>query len=313
MVAVFAGELYVATLDTIFKVIDDAEGLRAQPIHTGAGCIAPSSARMTGWGELVWLGRDGLYRLTAQGVSAVTAEIDENFQTYVSKVGTSRAVAVYNPDTREYLCAVTMAGSYPNGVLLAYDGTGVRRQDHGISYRDLCRTKDARRLVLGCGRNMTDDDDNVFVLDHETQQYAPPTKTHRFKSNWLRLDPTGRDKSNIHTIYVGMVEGTHEDVTIRVYTNGRRGTVRKTSIMRAVPADMTQRWDNLVLEAATTLPLPRLFWMAFDCQLQDVDSFAFDLETTSDSETAAYLHLAAFAFDATLLDNKGGRVPRTRA
>lgn len=313
MVAVFGGNLYAATLDTIFRIIDDAEGLRAQPIHTGAGCVAPSSARMTGWGELVWLGRDGLYRLTEQGVSAVSSEIDETFQTYMSRVGLSRAVAAYNPDTREYLCAATLAGGPTNGVLLAYDGNGVRRQEHGISYRGLCCTKDARHLVLGCGRNLTDEDDNVFVLDHETQQYAPPAKTHRFKSSWLRLDPTGRDKANIHTVYVGMVEGTHEDVEIRVYTNGRRGTVRKTSILRAVPADMTQRWDNLTLASTTTLPLPRLFWMAFDCQLQDVDSFAFDLETASDSETAAYLHLAAFAFDATLLDNKGGRVPRARA
>lgn len=313
MVAVFNGELYVATLDTIFNVIDDAEGLRAKPIHTGAGCVAPSSARMTGWGELVWLGRDGLYRLTSQGVSAVSADNDEDFQTYVSRTGASRAVAVYNPDTREYLCAVTMAGAYANGMLLAYDGTGVRRQNHGISYRGLCCTKDARRLVLGCGKNMTDGDDNVFVLDRETQQYAPPTKTHRFKSSWLRLDPTGRDKANIHTIYVGMVESTHTDVTIRTYINGRRGVVRKTGIMRAVPVDTTQRWDNLVLASTTTLPLPRLFWMAYDCQLQDVESFAFDLETPSDSETSAYLHLASFAFDATLLDNKGGRVPRVRA
>lgn len=302
-VATFAGVLYAFTIDTTYKILDDAEGLRAYPVSSADGCVSPSSMCMTGLGELVWLSRDGLCAMQEPDViKKVTDANTDTFQHTLNKARLTRAAAVWDGEMREYLVAVTEAGGAINRLLFAYDGTNVRRQRHGISYTSFCSTRDGRRLVLGCGQTAAGED-NVFVLNRVVANYALPEKTIRFRTNWLRVDRMGMGRFNVNTVYVGFIESQQASVTWRTYANGRRGGAGvQTGTMSLQPVDKLATWE-LTEVGATQLQNPRLYWRKFEPDLRDVDSFAFDLETMN------LLHIAAFAFDVTPTDD-GGRVER---
>jgi len=298
----FAGRLYATTEEDIFSIEEANGGLRARPLSAGTGLVAPSSGAATGLGVFVGLGRDGFWSMdTEEAVRPLSEEIRPLFKR-LNPGMLSRAAAVWNPTTREYLCALPEAGTYGNSLLVAWDGAGWRRQRHGIAYAGLCVTKDWRRYVLAAGRKASEN--QVFVLDHEVASYVPPTKTYAYRSQWLRMDALGRERFNVDSVYVGIVEsGKGTDITWQTWKHNSRDVAIATGTVEMTNAATVEVLDTLVLGTGRTRT-PRLTWKRFDVRIKSVENFAFDLTST------APMHIAAFSFDAYLVDASGARVSR---
>ena len=315
-VASFDGRVFAYTIDTVYEILEGPDGIRSVPVGAGYGCVAPSSVKPTGFGPLIWRGPDGFNAYYA-GKFEHISEDDKPLMVSLSSTYAAQAVAEWCPETNTYMCAVTPGGGLGNNLIVCFGGNGWRREDHGIRYAGLTRTKDMRPggpVVVGCGRKHASADYNVYALNRETRHFAPPTKTYKFRSHWLRMDPTGRDRFTVTTVYVGFVESVaNTKVAWRAYRNMRRDVIvqqqtstQKFALTLAAP-DLAEHLSNIVVGTGK-LRDPRLFWKKFDVKLAGVDSFAFDLEGLESA--GEYLHIAAIAFEAVVVDDKGASVSR---
>ena len=150
-------------------------------------------------------------------------------------------------------------------------------------------------------------------MDHEVGSYTPPAKTYVYRSAWLRMDASGRNRFGVTSIYIGYVETVKgQTMTVKVWQNGSRDTpvgpaaghvVAMTAPALSTGAEVTHVLDTFKLgtDRART---PRLTWKRVDVHIKSCESFAFDLTST------APMHLAAFSFDQMVEDGTGARVSR---
>lgn len=303
--ASFGGYLYAFTEQTVFRIEYDAEGLRKRPVLDGVGAVSPAAIVSTDLGVLVWLGRKTWYSMTLdEKITDIGGDEMPLFKR-LNPVDLSRATAVWNPNTREYVCAVPEAGATGNQLVMAWDGRGWRRQRYGITFSNLCVTKDWRRYVLAAGQRLSNNEHNVWVMDREVYGYEPPTKTYKYKSNWIRRDPTGRLRFNVDTIYVGIIEASNLPVTWRLWRDGSRDTEVASGTLTLYDPDTPTTIGTVVI-GTSKYRTPRLTWFKFDARLIDVQSFAFDLECSE----PAHINLAGFSFDSLTVDPTGARVNR---
>jgi hypothetical protein len=303
--ASFGSYLYAFTEKTVFRIELDAEGLRKRPVIGAVGAVGPGTIVATDMGQLVWLGRKSWYAMDAEERVTKIGESESKLFNRLSPAALSRSVAAWNPTTSEYLCAVPYAGSFGNGLLMAFDGRGWRRQKLGVAIQTLCVTRDWRNYVLAGGRRIDSSENNVWVLDHEVFGYSAPTKTYKYQSGWIRRDPTGRLRFNLDTVYIGIVEASNKPVTWTLWRDGSRDTAVSSGTLTmldpATPAVM-----NTVVIGSGKYQNPRLTWFKFDARLTDTQSFAFDLSC----DEPTYLNIAGFAFDSHVVDGLGARVLR---
>lgn len=304
--AAFNGKLYALTTRTVFRIELDAEGVRAEPVTGGSGTEAPQSVVTTDQGVLVWLGRRNWYGMGVDEAIQRIADAEAPLFKRLNPTALSRAVAVQHPVTREYLCAVPEAGALGNRLIMQWDGQNWRRTRLGLSIETLCVTRDWRSAVLAGGRNEASNQNNVWMLDREVRGYTLPAKTYVYRSAWIRLDPTGRLRFNVDTVYVGFVEASSGSATWQVWKNDSRDdpTPRTGTLRMVDPA--TNDLMNTVVVGSGRYHNPRLTWAKFDVYLTDVRSFAFDLTCTD----PVFMHLAGFSFDAHTVDSAGARVAR---
>lgn len=303
--ASFGSYLYAFTEKTVFRIEFDAEGLRKQPVVGAVGAVGPGTIVATDKGVLVWLGRKGWYAMTADEKVTAIGEEEAPLFKRLNPASLSRATAVWNPTTNEYLCAVPYAGSFGNGLLMAWDGRGWRRQKLGVTVQAMCVTRDWRNYVLAGGRRIGSAENNVWVLDHEVFGYTPPTKTYLYQSAWIRRDPTGRLRFNLDTVYIGIVEASNKPVTWTLWRDGSRDTSVSSGTLSMVDPQ-TSAFMNTAIIGTSKYQNPRLTWFKFDARLKDAQSFAFDLSC----DEPTYLNLAAFSFDSHTVDEQGARVHR---
>ena len=182
------GLLLAFTESCVYSLSDFAN---PTPLTRGIGCTAPRSIQSLRNGTLVWLGRDGFYGMTMTGaVTRVSAAIDKVMRREINRSMLRLAVSTVDAETGEYRCALTPAGSIYNRLLMCFDGTFWRRLDMGIHFADLTTTDDWRQYVVGIGTDVEKESDvtltdgtgteldfsRVFVLGHETKDYAPPSR-----------------------------------------------------------------------------------------------------------------------------------------
>jgi hypothetical protein len=301
----FAGRCYATTETGLYAIeVTESGRLRARPLPSGKGMVAARSGAATDLGVYVGLGRDGFWSMDASEAGTdISDSIRPTFRRLVPGA-LSRAAGVWDPNRREYLCAVPEAGTSGNSLVLAWDGAGWRRRRYGISFSSCCVTKDWRRYVLAGGRRSSED--NVWALDRETG-YNLPAKTYTYKSAWLRMDANGRNRFNVDAVYVGYVESVKgATMTVKVWQNGSRDTTVGPSAghsVEMVAPSTTDVMDALVLGTGKTRT-PRLTWKRIDTRVISAESFAFDLSSTSP------MHIVGFSFDAYLVDSSGARVSR---
>jgi hypothetical protein len=301
--AVFGGKLYAWTGSTMFYVENDAEGVRAQPVPQGRGCEAPQSIDTTDEGLLLWMGQRAWYAMTADEVVTRISDTENKLFFRLNAALLGRAVGRFDPNTRQYICFVPEAGSIGNALGMVWDGRGWRRYRLGLTVETMCITQDWRMYALIGGRNSTEN--NVWALDREVASYTPPTKTYLYRSAWIRLDPTGRTTANYDTVHIGVVEASNRAVTYTVWKDDNRDTSVDTGTLTMVDPSTTELLNTIVIGTGK-FHNPRLTWYRFDTRLIDARSFAFDLSC----DDPTFLELAAFAFDAHIVDPAGARENR---
>lgn len=301
--AVFNGSLLAFTTSNVYAIIEREAGVyESKPLTSGIGCVAPSSIVSTAWGDLIWLGRDGFYSFNGEQVSYISDAIEDRLR-LSNTAKLSRSVAVYNPTTREYVCAVPIPGSNIPNYIFVYDGVGWREQNHNRSYRSLCVTRDDRKYVLAASDY--GNENNVVVLDHETRDYASSIDSFKYRSRWLKIDGSGLTRFNAATIYIGFLESSSAKIRVNAYRNGRLDEIIATGELTLMADDRPGPYSTSVIGTAKALS-PRLFWRRFDMHLRSVDCFAFEL--VGQPADGEYLHIAAFAFDGVVASERGARI-----
>ena len=283
-----------------------------QPLSQGVGCVAPRSIKALGDGTLIWLGRDGFYGMKANTISLLSQEIRNTIKNHVNKVRMRTAVAVIDPVSGEYRCALAPAGETGNTLILTYDGTNWKRQTVGIKIADMCRVDDWRQYLLAVAKDVITDKNDVYLLDRETRSYAPGDRKVVYRSGWIKGDQTGMSLIHVRTMYIGMIDAWNGNATIRFYRNGSWSPVAEMNDVRAIGPDDSSR---IVIDIAggakigsAKTRLPRLFWRQIPVNIENANSWAFEISANYPTK----LHLASFAFDISTVGfgNTKSRIPR---
>ena len=221
-----AGGLYAFTRTSMYRLEIVPEGILFTPIATGVGCAAPQSIRGTQDGGMIWLSPDGFMKLKDGKVFSISAPISRTIRSELSRTRMSQAVAVVDPETGEYRCIVSRAGSSYNDLMLCFGEQGWRRMDLGWDMTAMCTTDDERRLTLiAASPNVVDPSvgypsketekeqatHEVVVFDRErygntdfNNMYDTPESVYR--SAWMRADEVGLTPFNVRTVYIGMLD-----------------------------------------------------------------------------------------------------------
>lgn len=318
-VASHAGYLFAFTENAVYDISNFEV---AAPVAQGVGCAAPRSIKALASGQLIWLARDGFYTMDVnRRITKVSVPIHSMMRTDLNPSRYRKAVAVVEPRSQEYRCAVPLAGKHRNTRMLAYDGTNWRRVELDMTIEDICQTDDYRQYVLFAGTYTTTEageegpvtviHKNVFVADHESLAFEPPARSAFYRSSWIYADATGMSPVHVRSLYLGMVDGSNTTFTIRFYRNGSWDPVIEMTDVLAIGVDDGSRivtdiaGDAILGEAKTHRP--RLFWRMVPVGLENANSWAFEIQV----DYPNHVELAAFAFDqsAASLGNVRGRVP----
>ena len=295
----------------------------------GVGCVAPRSVQGMPDGTLIWLSRDVFYGWHPEkGVVPLSAAIHRLVSTGLAVGSLRNAVAIIDPRSRDYRCAVAKAGEFGNELMLCFDGQGWRKVELGYDITDMCVTDDARRLVLFTGgrtvsrvvetypvfgeeggagfqQTITSPVFDVYVMGHEVATYAPPARAYSYLSAWLRGDDTALKPINVHTLYIGMVDEINESIDINVYSNGSHipdaDSPRK---VKAVGVHVADLLGDLKLGQGAA-HARRLYWRKVPIALDNVNTWAFEI--TSEKP----FHVASFAFQVSFatMGDELGRIP----
>ncbi|MFZ9394267.1 MAG: hypothetical protein ACO28P_09985, partial [Ilumatobacteraceae bacterium] len=305
-VASHMGMLLAFTEGAVYDITPDRDTgnlTTGTTLIQGIGCTAPRSIAALYNGNLIFLGRDGFYSCDPRGrIQLISDDIHKvlNYDMNTSKF--RRAVSVVDPVSREYHCAVPIAGTPHNRITFCYDGQNWRRHDfEKLSIDDITVTEDYRQLVLFVGKTIgaLNPAWNVFVKDRETSNYEVPARTAYYRSGWFFGDDTGSTFLHVRTLYLGMLDSWNDKFTIRFFRNNSWKPVIEMTDVLAIGVDDD---SDVVRDAAGSAIIgearvhePRLFWRMVPVGLENAYSWAFEIE-------AAYptrLNLASVAYDVS--------------
>ena len=100
-------------------------------------------------------------------ITRVSSGIERSLRNDVNRSRMRMSVAVYDPVSGEYRCAVPPAGSVNNSLIYCFDGQNWRRQDLGIHIADWCRLDDWRQYLLALGKEIDTSDVVLGFSEHE--------------------------------------------------------------------------------------------------------------------------------------------------
>lgn len=317
-VASHMGMLLAFTEGAVYDITPDPQTgtlTTGRTLIQGIGCTAPRSISALYNGFLIFLGRDGFYSCDARGsIKLISDDIHKvlNYDMNTSKF--RKAVSVVDPVSREYHCAVPIAGTPENRITFCYDGQNWRRHDfESLSIDDITITEDYRQLVLFVGKTIGSVNPawNVFVKDRETANYEVPARTAYYRSGWFFGDETGSTFLHVRTLYLGMLDSWNDKFTIRFYRNNSWKPVIEMTDVLAIgvddDSDVVRDVAGSAIIGQARVHEPRLFWRMVPVGLENAYSWAFEIE-------AAYptrLNLASVAYDVSAASggNNRGRVP----
>jgi len=152
----------------------------------------------------------------------------------------------------------------------------------------------------------------VFVMDHETRNFVPPTRDYVYRSGWISADSNSMTPVNIRTLYLGMLDAWDGTFEVTFYRNGSwKPIVTMSDVLAVGPDD----GSNIIEDIAGSAELaeasahdPRLFWRQLPVGLENAFTWAFQVKSTYPKR----IHLASFAFDITVatLGQVRGRIPQ---
>lgn len=313
------GRLIAFTERAVYEIVIDPETgspTSAVTLAQGIGCSAPRSIQALPSGLLVWLSRDGFYGADPRGgVKRISDDIHKQLFYDMNTSRYRRAVSCLDPISREYHCAIAPAGEAENRIIFCYDGQNWRRHDfETITIDDICTTDDYRQLVLFAGQEPDPGKTpkrNVYVKDHETSNYTVPARKALYRSGWYFGDQTGSSPLHLRSIYLGMVDAFNEKFTIRFFRNNSwKPFIEMTDVLAIGVDDGSDVVRDVAGSAVigTSSPHePRLFWRMVPAGLENVYSWAFEIEV----DYPTRINIAAISYDQSVATsgNIRGRFP----
>ena len=311
------------------------------PLSKGIGCVAPATIQAMPDGTLIWLGRDGFYALAGGAITRISDPIQETMRYGINRGLMNLATASVDAISGEYRCAIARPGTSDNNFMLVFDGQYWRRLSQGFHIADMCQTDDWRQYNLFVGRRSSTDTDSdaftnsVYVLGRDRTKGGGPHAVIAYndrhvvpvyRSAWIRGDDTALTPLNVRSLYLGMVDAWDgEELRINFFKNGSWKPVYETVFVRTVGVDNE---SNVVRDIAGSALItnfedknpdgakfhrPRLFWRQVPVDLQNVNTWAFEIVaiTRSGGQQISKLHLAAFSFDMSVATTGSprGRIP----
>lgn len=327
-----AGGLLVFTKSSVFMITpnDSGEGFRASALSTEIGCMGPNTISNLPDGSTVWLGREGFYRLTSQGIMLISKDISKKIKR-INWLRAKAACAVTDPKTDEYRCWVAVDGQIRNTFCFVYDGEGWRYRDGSEVYSDLCVTKDDRKLILGAGyytkysydrhrsRFFWPQYPGVFVLDRDFGQgqvlnAVKLRNQPHIETGWIEWGRT-EQRRTIKTIYLAVLESAgHFELEIyRDWRKSEKNRVFKESYYPLSPADppkmatrvgfypQNDKLKAIVDEDAFQNPRP--VWLKIDVDVPSCEAYKIVL-TGSASKGGGYGTPSSFSLIGMLIDEE---------
>ena len=296
--------VFTATSTFLLTQSDDGQGFRLTTINANVGCVAPSSCASLPDGTAIWLGREGFYALTPQGVQLISAQLDAKINTPRAKA----ACAIFDPEHKEYRCWVATDISDENDTCYVFNGSDWRKRIHE-KLASVCVTKDHRSYVLGAGTVIegsketgllglplpiteATNDNGVWLLDHSHSQWLPVTPTALIETNWITWT-SSQSRKSMKTIYLALRESYNGSATLKVYRDWRKTSTpayEDTNVTLHPVDDLPPFWD-VTAYGADEWVKRRPYWKRIDISLPACEVFKFILETTSPIE------FIGFAFD----------------
>jgi hypothetical protein len=317
-VASHMGMLLAFTEGAVYDITPDRQtGMltTGATLIQGIGCTAPRSIAALYNGFLIWLGRDGFYSCDARGnIKLISDDIHKvlNYDMNTSKF--RRAVSVVDPVSREYHCAVPIAGTPYNRITFCFDGQNWRRHDfEKLSIDDMTVTEDYRQLVLFVGRRLDilNASFNVYVNDRETTNYEVPARSAYYRSGWFFADDTGSTFIHVRSLYLGMLDAWDGPFTIRFFRNNSWKPVLEMDNVLGIgvddDSDVVRDVAGSAVVGEARVHEPRLFWRMVPVGLENAYSWAFEIQ----ADYPTRLNLASVAYDVSTASggNNRGRVP----
>ena len=296
------GVLLAFTDNSIYAIGDDFSV--PQPISLGVGCSAPRSIVARRDGTLMWLSREGFYGMREMGnIVRMSGPIDTIFKEAVNFGQLNMAVAVFDTESGEYRCALAPKGTRRNELLFCFDGKYWRRQTLGIHIADMCVTPNTFRYTYAIGSDVREQDVSVrassenlltptvdatadlarlFVLNRQNSDWFAGPRRIRYRSNWIYSSDYGLTPTNVRTLYIGLLDAFDGFATVRIYKNGSWDPVHVMNDLRTVGVDDESDVVTDIAGSATydksKFHLPRLHWRQVPVDLQNVNSWAFEIE-----------------------------------
>lgn len=292
------GGLLVFTRSSTFLITpsDDGRFFKTSTIHPSVGCVAPSSLANMDDGSAIWLGQDGFYRYSQQGIELISRPI----QRTVDRINSARelqACAATNQRNQEYRCWVPLDAETTNSTCLVFDGSNwKRRSDEHFSA--VCVTQDHRRLMLAGGSakgsklnkggpsskkggnlfyKKERTFDGVWVLDHENICFKPASRTHTIETSWISWGDS-INRRTAKTLYLSLRETTDSSATIRVYRDWRKTPDKltytdstKASLLN--PDDLPPLWGTTTWDSSTYWVRRRPYWKRVDIEIPSCEVY----------------------------------------
>lgn len=272
--------LLVFTESSTFLVrqSDDGQGFLLTTVSTYAGCVAPSSIKTLRDGSIVWLGREGFYRMNLEGVLELVSETIDNEMIGLNPGRKVAATAAVDIHTQEYRCWVAVEGSTVNNRCYVLDEQGWRRRTDLAAVADVCTTKDHRALMLAVGKVSTYV--GVWVLDHSNTWYKNAVDS-IIETAWLEPESSWLEGMGVHA-RLWFREASSGAVRVTVYRDWRQDQEvdngKTVKLYRS--DDAPPFWDTAVYGTGVWRKR-RPFWTYADVMVPKAQAVKFKISSPS--------------------------------
>ena len=249
--------LIVTTISSTYAIRQSDDGLNFVEftLHPTLGCVAPSSMKSLDDGSTVWLSAQGFVHLGPEGLKLLSTgtAYDHN---KINWTRARQACAVFDEQFQEYRCWVPWQGGRENEMCFVYDkmADGFRRRTDVVA-SGVCSIKDGGRYTVTCGKTLRSDGvlcNGVWVLDHETADWSPATKTAKIETVWLGSATSMDRKSPKHMLLFMRETQNVTDLTIDLHRDWKRKSTpaMTTSVESYDIADPPDVWDTAAWDEA---------------------------------------------------------------
>lgn len=280
--------LMVFTASSTFLLMpsDDGLGFRVATLNPSIGCVAPSSMASLPGGAVIWLGREGFYLFDGEEISLISGQIRRETDR-INPVRAKEAVAIFDPNTNEYRCWVTLDGSRINNHTFVFDGQNWRSRKKE-RLQAVCVTRDHRKYVIGTGRVLRPSGtvNGVWVLDRSDPNYVVSPTQSVIETTWISWG-TSKEKRSVKTVYLALRESYIGSVTVKVYRDWRKKADAdyqdSTTGTMYLEEDMPPVWGSTEW-GDFSWGINRPFWKRVDVDIPSCEVYKIRIEASSACE-----------------------------